>query len=82
MPSILPDVPAHDDVTITTFEADHYTSAQLIVSVAGRLVEQQTIITRKGLNNQTIDLSNYTNGVYFVSVVTTDAKITTRFVKN
>ncbi len=75
-------VPAHDDVTIT-FEADNYTSAQLMVyDVAGRLVEQQTIITRKGLNNQTIDLSNYTNGVYFVSVVTTDAKITTRFVKN
>jgi hypothetical protein len=75
-------VPAHDDVTIT-FEADNYTAAQLMVyDVAGRLVEQQTIITRKGLNNQTIDLSNYTNGVYFVSVVTTDAKITTRFVKN
>ncbi|MBL7787591.1 MAG: T9SS type A sorting domain-containing protein [Chitinophagales bacterium] len=75
-------VPARTELDIS-FNATNYAAAQLqVYDIAGRLVDQQTLITRKGLNTHTLSIVDYSKGVYFISLVTDNGTITTRFVKN
>lgn len=79
--SVFP-VPAHDELTLS-FETDNYQAAQIsIYDLAGQLVDQQNMVTRKGINEYKLSVAHYTNGIYFVTIVTPDGRITTRFVKN
>jgi len=52
-----------------------------IYDMAGRLTATQKAMAQNGLNNLTIDVSNYPAGVYFIALNNGQSVETTRFVK-
>lgn len=60
--------PATDKVTLT-LEATQDTTASIhVMDISGRLVQQQTIETGRGINIATVDISNLQSGMYIVNI--------------
>ena len=60
--------PAHEKVMV---EINSFTKGDVTLKIAdvdGRIVLSENMILNKGINKTTIDLANFNNGIYFLTV--------------
>ena len=71
------------DVAYFTFDAASESKYSVtITNLAGKLIEQKSIAALKGTNKITLDVHNYANGLYLVTLINSDgSRSTTKLVK-
>ena len=77
--SVFP-VPAKDEITLQ-LESSQTTIDISISNIVGEVIHRQEVHLSKGVNQFTFDISDYTNGVYFLTINNGDKKGTQRLVK-
>ncbi|HNI43358.1 MAG TPA: Ig-like domain-containing protein, partial [Chitinophagales bacterium] len=74
-------VPASDVVNVG-FTTNVSEDARVeVYDIAGQLVSSRSIVTQKGANVVRLDVANYADGMYFVTIRTNTASITSRLIK-
>lgn len=74
-------VPAQEQVSIDFNGNDNETVTIFINDVAGRLIHQVKLTTVSGLNTTNIDISQFANGIYFLTLDNNGTKATNRMIK-
>ena len=77
--SIMP-VPAVDHIQVS-FTASQEPVTLQIYDVSGRLIEQLRVNANKGLNVQRLDIANYPQGIYVLSLSTATETVNAKFMK-
>jgi hypothetical protein len=52
-----------------------------VISILGQVVYQKQLQNKIGIVNENVDLSNMTNGVYFISVTTNTGRVSAKIIK-
>ncbi len=78
--SVFP-VPAKDEITLQ-LESSQTVVEVNISNIVGEVIHIQELQLPEGVHQFTFDISNYTNGVYFLTINNGDKKGTQRFVKH
>jgi len=74
-------VPAKDEITLQ-IESPQTTVGVRIINVIGEVIHVQELHLSEGVNQATFDISEYTKGVYFLTIENSDKNGTQRFVKH
>ncbi len=74
-------VPTSNDVNVQ-FEAKNNEQIELVITtITGQVVYQNNITAKEGFNTQTISMTNFENGLYFISLSNGIDKVLQRIVK-
>ncbi|HYG50260.1 MAG TPA: T9SS type A sorting domain-containing protein [Flavobacteriales bacterium] len=74
--------PANNNLNVTFNQVNTNATAISVVDLTGKVVYNTTVNANAGINNHTINVANFNNGVYFVSLNSVEFTSTVRFVKN
>lgn len=74
-------VPAKDEITLQ-LESPQTTIGVRIINVIGEVIHAQELHLSEGVNQVTLDISDYTKGVYFLTIDNGNKNGTQRFVKH
>jgi hypothetical protein len=79
--SIYPN-PTQNTTEVSYTLANNSTVEIQVVDITGKIIYNTELGTQNaGRNSVSIDASNYNNGIYYVTIVTGDSKVTKKFVK-
>jgi hypothetical protein len=68
--------PANNDITFNYFVPTNSIVGFTITDMIGRTIENSSISAIKGLNTNRVNVSNYANGIYFLTIDNDGKKLT------